>query len=425
MQHWSVTHKSKTEAEFKMKKISFILLFYISQFCRINSASDTPQPAPIQPQPNATIQTPMVSGKYEVQVGTSLPLTGDMAIIGQDILDGIQMYFNKMRSMQPPLNFFINFAAPDDNAAVAKFCENIDQLKQKSPIFTSFFGTEITKYSLPYLKNNSIFSFFPIEGSEIIRSEKLSNQIFLRATHKDELKALIHFLVKKLNKKKIAIFYEEGDWGFDLLESAKQVLAEYKLKPVKTDYYPQKSVNIGNAVKSIAEARPAVVLCLAQSRPTYNFVCQMINKGLHKTIFAGISNLFPIQKTLTDARGITVLLSSVVPDPNRSGFAIAKDFRNDLQKYLPNKKNISPFLFEGYINAAILCALIQATGFPLITEKFLNTIENLTKFKLATSDFKNDKNLTFKFDKKTKTLLRGKVWINTGDNKRWKLEKGI
>lgn len=403
-----------------MKKLYLSLLI----ICTAQNATAGVPNAPIQKnRSNLTkdINTPLVSNKYEVIVATSLPLNGEAAIIAQDILDGMQLYFNKIKQLQPPLNFYVNLAALDDKSSISTARKNIEKLKKQTPLFASLFETETTKCALPSLKKDEILSFFPIEGTETIRNEKLKNQLFLRTSNKNEIRTLVKFLRQNMNKKRFAIFYEDSDWGNDVLESTKKVLAEYKLKPVATGSYQQKTVNITAAVKSIASSAPSAVICIAQARPAYNFICQAINQGLHKTTFAGLSNLFSIQKTLKESRGITILLSSVVPSPFKSDLAIIKEYRKDMAIYLPNKIN-SPFVLEGYLNAAVLCAILQTSGFPLTIEKILTTIDSLKKFKLTTAV--NDKKDMFFGIDESRCLLKKRVWLNTGINKKWIIDKG-
>lgn len=407
-----------------MKKICrlFIFCFVIQKV--FTTPTTPPQP---QPQQNIdpltkTINTPVVSNKYEVVVGTSLPLKGESAIMAQDILDGIQLYFNKMKQLQPPLNFFINLSALNDDSEIETSQLNIENLKKQTPIFLSLFGTNSTKCATTSLKINEILSMFPIEGTSSTRSQKFKNQIYLRADHESEISGLVKYLIETLNKKKIAIFYEESDWGNDTLSSTKKILEEYTLKPVAIASYQEKTVNITDAVKSIAKAAPTAIICLAQTRPAYNFICETINDGLHKTTFAGLSNLFWIQKTLKESRGISVLLSSVVPNPFNSELAIVQEFRQDLKIHMPNK-TISPFVLEGYLNAAVFSAIIQASGFPLTIQNIIQKISALKKFKLTTN-IKADKDLTFKLDPASMCLSKNRVWVNAEVDKKWKMEKG-
>lgn len=404
-----------------MKKTNlFLIIFCVAQ----NLLSLPTLPPPQQNNINASkvINTPLVSDKYEVTVATTLPLNGEASIIAQDVLDGMQLYFNKIKQLHPPLNFYVKLSALDNNASISKSRQNIEKLKKQTPLFVSLFETETTKCVLPSLKCNEILSFFPIEGTELIRNEKTKKQIFLRASNQDEIRALVKFLKKNMNTKNFAIFYEDSDWGNDALESTKKILTECKRILVATGTYQQKTVNITSAVESIAPKGPDAVICIAQARPAYNFICQSINQGLHKTTFAGLSNLFPIQKTLKESRGKTILLSSVVPNPSKSDLAIVKEYRKDMATYLPNKTD-SPFILEGYLNAGILCAILQATGFPLTIEKILKTIDSLKKFKLTTSA-KSETDMFFVINDKSRSLLQKRVWINSGINKKWNVDRG-
>jgi hypothetical protein len=122
--------------------------------------------------------------------------------------------------------------------------------------------------------------------------------------------------------------------------------------------------------------------------------------------------LFSIQETLKKSRGISIITASVVPDPFKSTSQVAKEYREDMKKYFPNKK-LSPFSFEGYINAKILCECIKAAQFPISANKILYTIENIKRF-----DIQILKDLNLNFKPETRTLCN-RVWINAENGKEW------
>ncbi|MFH0898110.1 MAG: ABC transporter substrate-binding protein [bacterium] len=374
------------------------------------------QPAQQQPKPKkvsinpftAPIATKTIAGKQQIPLSATLALSGAQSIIGKELFDGMNLYFNKMKE-QKDLSFMVHLSTLDDTFKIAKAEQNIIKLCRKSPIVVSLFGTDIITILKSRIQKQLLLGLFPIEGVESLRGEELKNLVYFRTTHKKELETLVNYSVKKLNKKKIAIFYEAGEWGERVLEELKRVLKDFDLTLVAQAWYPQKTVNITAAVDTISKAAPNAIFCIAQARPAYNFIRQILNKGLHNTVFFGISSLFSIQQTLKRARGVRTIISSVVPDPFKSNLEIAKEFRADMQKYLPNK-NITPFCFEGYINAALTVEYIKRTGFPITPQKLRTTIEN-------TMDF-NFKGLELSFDETTRTLCNN-VWLNKGKDKEW------
>ena len=117
--------------------------------------------------------------------------------------------------------------------------------------------------------------------------------------------------------------------------------------------YQPGSVNVQAALSVIEKSEPHVVICIANGRPAYNFIREAVNRRLHYVSFLGISLLSGIAQHLQESRGISLVTSSVVPNPYNSNLSIAVQYRDDMQRYLPNK-GLSTSSFEGYVNSMLL-----------------------------------------------------------------------
>lgn len=385
----------------------------------------TPQPPKEVPQSLATgvapqpaqeilatpLATTLVSGKNEVSVCTSLPLKGETGPLGNQILDGLSLFFNKMKK-DKKTPFMVKLTALDDTSEFTQIKKNVTKLKNKSPLFTSFFGTESLLSIKKDIADKDVAVLFPLEGTNFFRKTTYPNTVFMRASHEQELEALISYAGQKLNKKKFAVFHEASEWGEACLATAKKIIQQHHYTFVASDSYPPKTVNIVNAANSLSSNTTInAIICIAQARPAYNFIQSIINKGLHKTVFLGLSNLFSIQETLQKARGVNIIIASVVPDPQKSKLPIVKDYRTDMKKYLPNK-HYSPLSLEGYINAALLFDAIAHLTFPMTPQHIINYFQALKG--------SNFKGLSLTFDPGTNTLSQH-IWLNTGAKKEWTL----
>ena len=385
----------------------------------IQKAQATPVQATIAtnqlPPTERPIQTIIVSGKNEIPVGATLPLKGENAVIGTPVFDGMSLYFNKIKTEQLPFTY--QLTTLEDQADVQTRQENIKALAKTSPIILSLLETEALTTNIDSIKEKNILALFPIEGSKKFRTNTHNNIIFFRANHEDELQALVDYSIQSLDKKKIAIFYEESEWGKDCLESLKQILSKRNIPLVAEGHYPQNTLNITKGAKKIVDQDPEAIVCVAHSRPAYNFIQHVVNNGNHKTVFLCLSTLVSTQDTLRRSRGISIVTSAVVPDPRNSSLPIAKEFREDMQRYTPNKP-LSPFAFEGYINAALITECTKLIQMPITPQKIIKTLEGLKHVKF--------KGLEINFDESTRTLCK-QIWINTGHPKKewlsWPLHK--
>ncbi len=350
--------------------------------------------------------------RQEIQLCSTLPLSGELSVMGNQICEGMNLMFNKIRQ-DPQFPFLFRLNVRDDRSDMELVHKNVSILTKstKSPLFISLFGTDTLATLLPSLYEDKMLALFPVEGSSAHRSQENKNVVFFRASYEQEVDALVNYTANILQRKKIAIFYEASDWGEAVLEALKKVLDRYQLPLIAQTSYPQQTLNISRAVEELSVSSPNAILCVAQSRPAYHFIQQIINKGLFKTVILGLSSLIPIQETIKESRGIEIITSSVVPDPKCSKLVIAEEYRKDLEKFSPNRPP-APYSFEGYINAALLVEFAKTTKIPWTIDTLLQTIEKLGHVKF--------KGIELKFDAATRTLSSN-VWLNTGHGKDWAL----
>jgi branched-chain amino acid transport system substrate-binding protein len=369
------------------------------------------QEAAQQATPSLVIPTTTVAGKQEIPICATLPLKGELTVLGSKIFDGMSLFFNKIKKENMGLQFSYRLTVLDDQNDMHRVKNNIKKLKKnQSPLFISLLGTETITTALPSIKQNTICALFPLEGASQFRRDEYKNLIFFRASYKEELEALIDY-AKNAEKDRIAIFYEASDWGKSVYQTLKEVLASRKLELFAEATYPQDTLNVLEAAQIFAEKAPNAIVCASQSRPAYNFIQQIVNKGLHKTIILGLSSLISIQQPLKGSRGIKIVTSSVVPDPSKSNLQLVQEYRADLKKYFSNREPTT-YSLEGYINAALLTECTKLVTFPLTSEKLVHAIENLKKVRF--------KGIELNFDPATRTLCHH-VWINDGRKREWPL----
>ena len=372
------------------------------------TAAPAAQPPVKTPDSSASIITiKKVGDRPEFVVNASLPLTGSMSALGSQVQDGMSLFFTKIKSeFDKGMLYHLNVL--DDGFNTATVQENMEKLLPQSPIFLSLLGTRSVLASKKKTQAKGMLALFPMEGADSNRKPELRNIVYFRPSYEQEIEALVAYAVKKLHKKNIGIFYEDSDSGKSAYESTKKILKKYDLSLAADASYPAQSLNITRAVYEVIGKAPHVIICVAKERPTYYFVREIIRLGLHKVLIMGLSGLTVTQEKLKTSRGISIVTSSVVPNPITSELQIAKEYREANKKYTGNKQ-LTPYAFEGYINAALLHEILKIAPRPFTTNSIVQTIEGLKHV--------NFKGLVLKFDPATRTLYHD-VFIDTGSPKK-------
>jgi len=338
----------------------------------------------------------------EIVVCTTLPLSGDEAVIGKEIFSGMNLVFNKINRTGGIKGAAIKLYSYDDASSFARASKNIKKLRKRSPIFISLFGLSTMDALRPYLDDGDALALFPLIGSPLIRDLDYKNIIYFRPSEKKEIKKLIDYSIKVQNKKAISVFYEKSEWGQAALDYAKSYLKEkYNLKLTSQGSYSKGTVNVFGAVNDISKDISSAIICIASARASYNFVRRAINQNLHHCLFLGLSRLIVARQTISRARGVDIVTASVVPDPEKSKKKIVDQYRRDMAKFFPTKK-LGRFSLEGYINAQILAQVFRSIRSPITPGKIISFLEKLKKIRF--------RGLKLRFGCEPKTLST-KVWL--------------
>ncbi|MFA6263082.1 MAG: ABC transporter substrate-binding protein [Candidatus Babeliales bacterium] len=367
---------------------------------------------------DAHAQYPLIPIQHErhkiiVPLCTSFPLIGDQSVIGRQLLSGVENYLKEFKHFTTEADTgerhliirHIKNNKDTDDAGL----EAINDMLTLSPLVLGLLGPDTFFSLVPALKKKQLCLLFPIEGNQELRDIKLANVIYFRPSYEKELAALTHYALTIKHKTSIAILYESSVWGKSLLASLEKILARSAIKPVITAPYAQGTVEIEQALTTIAHAEPNAVIFLAQPRPAYNFISNALNTNLNGCLFLGLSHLGVIQNLLKTSRGLDIAVTSVVPQASSSTLPIAEEYRRAMRSFLTSHDD-SPFYFESFIAMAILDKCLGTLGNTITIPALITSLESLHN--------ENFKGLRLNFDA-TDRSLSSAVWINPGLHHEW------
>jgi ABC-type branched-subunit amino acid transport system substrate-binding protein len=217
----------------------------------------------------------------------------------------------------------------------------------------------------------------------------------------------VYYATHILKKQKIAVFYEESEWGRVAKDAVEHSLAAQGIALTVAAPYQPGTVNVHAALAQMQHAEPHVVICIASARPAYNFIREAINQQLHYVSFLGISRLTNIAEHLRTSRGITLVTSSVVPNPHNSQLPIVDEYRQDMQRYLPNK-GLSTYSLEGYINSMLLSFYLEQMPTGATVNDLWQTMHQTRNLNFKGLDLEQHNN-----------TLSHTIWINEGSGQQW------
>ena len=336
----------------------------------------------------------------------SMPLTGSMALVGRDYLTGINLVFDKFnRSGGLEKKYLLKYSTIDDRYISTEAKINVLKSAKSSPFFVGNFGSHLLATVKNLIEKNEVLMLFPTAGDRAFRNKNYKYLLNLRPSMNAELKALIKYAINSQHRKKIAVFYEENQWGKAGLAAVESILANFGLTICAKANYPSNTNAVIPAATEIIKSRPDAVICISTYRPTYNFIQLVLNEGFQHCLFLGLGPATPMQQLLKKSRGVTIATTSVVPDPVKSKLPIVEAYRRDMVRYFPLRE-LSQYSLEGYIAGSIFISALKQLEAPYTVGKLVSFFEGLKR-----KDFGGFK---INFNPDTRELS-SRVWINKGN----------
>ena len=350
----------------------------------------------------------VIKGEEGASFVLALPEYGDMDVPGKKLLDGAAFCVGQLRAQLSKGAVKFSYGGSSTKVGDAGV-EQLLKFPSEVRIVIGATGSEYLLQLLSHPQLKKMFYLFPIDGSTMVREKASANTIFFRPTYKQELRALVNYLMEKHLETKVAILYESGLWGSALYEELCQLLKEKNITPLIAARYQKNTVDVGRAIKAIGNAAPSAVLCLAKPRPAYKFVKDAVDFGMHSTVFLGLSPLLSIQHLLKNARGVDLVAISVVP-PETASLELVDHYKKFFGERFTFKRS-NPYYLEAFLYSQLLLNGLQAVP------EAAKQPELLLKYFESFKD-KNFLGLPLSFNPSTRGLVT-RLWIVPGNDKQW------
>ncbi|BFU78830.1 ABC transporter substrate-binding protein [Arcobacter sp. 15-2] len=315
-------------------------------------------------------------------IGSSLPETGTMKEYGKAVKDGANAYFNYVNQNNLLEDKKIEFITYDDKYEPRLTILNTKKLLKNEKIFTLYglVGTPTVKNILPIVNQTDIPLISTFSGASFLRNCTNPHIVNFRNSYKDEIQSHIKYLYEKKGFTKIAVFYQNDEYGEDGYVSVVKILKQYNLTPVGEGSYKRNTLSIRHAFNSIKDANPEAIIMIGANKANTLFIKKAKqHKNFNNTLFSNISfgDATEMIKNL-NGEGRNIIFSQIVPNYQNSDLPIIKEYQNILKQYDKNLQ--TGFIsLEAYLSAKLLVKAIQNIKGPITRAKFVANIKKLPK----------------------------------------------
>ncbi len=317
-----------------------------------------------------------------IKFGSSLPLDGINKQLGLSVKQGAMAYFDYANKQKLLGDKKIRFISYDDKYEPELTLENLNTLLHKDKVFAlfGFVGTPTIKAIMPIISESNIPFIAPFSGASFLRIPKRDNFVNFRSSYADEIEKIVGYLYYIKHITKIAIFYQNDDYGDDGYVATIKSLKKRGLSLVSEGTYKRNTLSVTQALYDIYSSKPEAIIMVGAYKPVALFVkrYRQMDKS-KKTIFCNISfvNADELVHEL-DYKTKNMIFSQTVPSYNDLSLPIVKEYRKILKIKYPHTKYGFVSL-ESYLDAKISVEALKKIQSNISRKKFLNNLRRLTK----------------------------------------------
>lgn len=315
-----------------------------------------------------------------ILVGQSVPLSGPSQELGDDMKLGIQLYFDHVNSQGGINGRKLELRSLDDGYEPERAASNTRQLLGKDGVFSllGYVGTSTSIAAIQVSSAARVPFVGAFTGADALRTPFNRYVFNIRASYAEECDKIVEQFTS-LNVKRIAVVYQNDDFGKSVLSGIERAVAKRGGQMVGSAAVERNSQNVASAVKSIAAARPDMVIMAVTYKAGAAFINGVRAEGVAPQFYTGSFVGSQALARELGANGVGVGVSQVAPFPWSINAPVVREYQKLLAK-VDAKAEPSYVSLEGFIAAKVFVEGLKRAGKDLTRDKFISALEGLRSY---------------------------------------------
>lgn len=318
----------------------------------------------------------------EIRIGQWGPQTGPAAPWGA-VARGSKLLFDIVNDEGGIAGRKIKYFIRDDQYNPSQTVAGVKELVERYGIlaFVGGVGTACCQSVYKYLLDNKIIWISPCSGARSFYDPFNPYLWNMWVSYENDASILAKFAIEKKKFKKIAMLYNNDDYGLDSLDSVKYRLKKYNMEltaalpvePTERDLSSQVAkLKASGAEAVIAFCAPTQAAIALRTSVSQGFRPQWLHSY-------NLSD-FPMMSKITDGLWAKEgVITSAFTVPPFADHPLIKKYRAAQQKYAPTER-WGIFYMAGIVVAEPLVYALKKVGRNLSTEAVKNELDRMTNF---------------------------------------------
>src|SRR5450432_1645127 len=216
-----------------------------------------------------------------IVIGESAAFSGPAQALGNEMRAGAMAYFQSVNAAGGVFGRKIELRSLDDGYEIDRAAANTKKLIDDGVfLLFGYVGTPTSNASKPIFTAAKVPFVGAFTGAESLRNP-LNRYIFnIRASYFDETDKIVGQMAGQ-TLDKIAVFYQNDDYGKAGLAGVERAMQKRNLKIVATGTVERNTVDVAAAVAAIAKENPQGVVMISAYKSCAAFIKAMRAAGLN------------------------------------------------------------------------------------------------------------------------------------------------
>jgi branched-chain amino acid transport system substrate-binding protein len=327
----------------------------------------------------------------EVVIGGTDPFSGPASAFGA-VGKGSQAYFQYVNDHGGVNGRKITYKDLDDGYSPPQAVQLTRQLVEQDKVFAIFasLGTPSSTAIRPYLNTSKVPQLFVASGASKWAHDAAQFPWTLGWQPDYESEAIIYarHLLKDKPNAKIAIIYQNDDFGQDYLAGLKQGLGAHATQIVKEVSYESTDSDVSSQISALKGSGADTLMVFATPKFAVQALVATAQQGWKPEIYlSNVSSSQAVMRIATKAGGGEAATNGVVTtqylkdpgDPKNANDPGFKLYKEIMTKYLPGEDIANGSYLAGMGYAFTFVDALRAAGKDLTREKLLKAALSLNE----------------------------------------------
>jgi branched-chain amino acid transport system substrate-binding protein len=326
----------------------------------------------------------------EIKIGNTMPYSGPASSYG--VVGKVDAAYFAMINEQGGINGRkINFISRDDSYSPPKTVEQVRQMVEQDQVLLIFnsLGTPPNMAIHGYLNDNKVPQLFIATGADQWNDPKhFPWTMMWLPSYGTESRIYAHYILKNLPNAKIAVLYQNDDFGKDYLNGLRSGLGDKADKMiVATQSYETTDPTVDSQIVALQGSGADVLLTAAIPKFAAQAIRKVYDIGWKPTHFLNsvANSVGTVMKPAGLEKGVDIISTAFVKDPTDPQWQSTSEYKDWLA--FMNKAGLTANTTDiqaviAYSYAQTMVAVLKACGDNLTRENAMKQAANLHALQL-------------------------------------------